>query len=105
MIRGLWNRETVAAVLLAAHLPIVVMWIAYGGADTLFRFGLAALVIGVWHLVFLLVRAQAPSLSAVLAALAIALLTPEGNVRRFPPLTKAAAAAEVLHAAGELLDA
>lgn len=77
MIRGLWNRETVAAVLLAAHLPIVVMWIAYGGAETLFRFGLAALVIGVWHLVFLLVRAQAPSLSAVLAALAIAILMPE----------------------------
>ena len=83
MSRGLWNRETVAALLIAAYLPLALAWLALGGAEALGRLGLAALVVGIWHLVFMLVRAQAPSLSAVVTALAVAMLAPEdlGAVR------------------------
>ncbi len=77
MTRGLWDRETVALMLLAAYLPLASFWLWYGGTDGLARLALAALVLVVWHLVFLLVRAQPPSLAAVVTALAIAMLAPE----------------------------
>jgi Na+-transporting NADH:ubiquinone oxidoreductase subunit B len=77
MTKGLWNRETVAAVLIAAYLPMALFWFWLGGAEAVARFGLAVLVVAIWHLVFMLLRAQAPSLAALPTALAIAMLAPE----------------------------
>lgn len=77
MIRGLWNRETVALILVAAYLPLALFWLWLGGVDALARFGLAALVVAIWHLVFMLMRAQPPSIAAVTTALAIAMLAPQ----------------------------
>ena len=76
MMRGLWDRETVALMLLAAYLPLALFWLLYGGAEALARLGLATLVIAVWHLVFMLARAQPPSLAALITALAVAMLAP-----------------------------
>lgn len=77
MIRGLWNRETVAALLLAAYLPLAITWLGHGGGEALSRLGGALLIVVFWHLVFMLVRAQPPSLAALITALAIAMLAPE----------------------------
>lgn len=77
MTRGLWNRETVALMLIASYLPLALFWLWTGGVEAVARLGLAVLVIGVWHLVFMLARAQAPSLSALVSALGIAMLAPE----------------------------
>lgn len=74
---GIWNRETAALLLVAAYLPLAGFWLAYGGTDALARLGLAVLVLAVWHLVFMLARAQPPSLAALVTALAIAILAPE----------------------------
>ena len=76
MRRGLWTRETVALLTLAALLPLAAFWLWQEGVTALLALALALLVIGAWHLVFLLVRAQAPSLSALVTALAIAMLAP-----------------------------
>jgi Na+-transporting NADH:ubiquinone oxidoreductase subunit B len=78
MSRGLWTRETVAAMLVAACLPPALFWLWLGGIAALTQFGLALLVVGVWHLVFMLLRAQPPSLVGLVTALAIAMLAPEG---------------------------
>ena len=77
MTRGLWDRETVALMLIAAYLPLAVMWLRYGGVAAALDFVAILLVLAGWQLVFLLVRAQAPSLSAIASALAIAMLMPE----------------------------
>lgn len=77
MTRGLWTRETVALMLLAAYMPLALFWLWYGGAEAAGRLGLTLLVLGIWHLVFLLARAQPPSLAALVTALAIAMLAPE----------------------------
>lgn len=77
MMRGLWTRETVAALLLAAYLPLAAFWLWMGGVAALGQLGLVGLVIGIWHLVFMLLRAQPPSLAALVTALAIAMLAPE----------------------------
>lgn len=77
MTRGLWTRETVSLMLLAAYLPLGLFWIWFGGGEALARLGLAGLIIAAWHLVFMLVRAQAPSLAGAITALAIAILAPE----------------------------
>ena len=76
MNRGLWTRETVALLTLAALLPLAIFWFWFGGAAALFRFVFVLLVIALWHLVFMLLRAQPPSLSALVTALAIAMLAP-----------------------------
>lgn len=78
MIRGIWTRETVVLLLVAAYLPMAVFWLWFGGAETVGRLGLAALVLVFWNLAFLLARAQPISLSFVITALAIAMLAPEG---------------------------
>ena len=78
MTRGLWDRETVALMLLAAYLPLALFWLWYGGAEAFERLGLAALVLVCWHLIFMLARAQPPSFAAAVTALAIAMLAPEG---------------------------
>jgi Na+-transporting NADH:ubiquinone oxidoreductase subunit B len=77
MIRGLWNRETVATLLIAAYMPLALIWLWFGGGEALARLGLAVLVISIWHLVFMVLRAQPPSLSGLITALAIAILAPE----------------------------
>ena len=77
MTRGLWDRETVALMLLAAYLPLALFWLLYGGAEALGRLGIAVLVMAVWHLIFMLARAQPPSLAALITALAVAMLAPQ----------------------------
>ena len=77
MIRGIWTRETVVLMLVAAYLPMAVFWVWFGGAEAMQRLGLAALILVVWNLAFLLARAQPISLSFVITALAIAMLAPE----------------------------
>ncbi len=77
MTRGLWDRETVALLLIAAYAPMALTWLWYGGTGALGRLALALLVAGLWHLVFMLARAQPPSLAGAVAALAVAMLAPE----------------------------
>ncbi|MCV2868678.1 RnfABCDGE type electron transport complex subunit D [Defluviimonas sp. WL0002] len=76
MRRGLWDRETVAILLVAAYLPLALIWIWFEGGDAALSLLLILLILAIWQLVFLLLRAQAPSLSAVATALAIAMLAP-----------------------------
>ncbi|MBF9033679.1 NADH-quinone reductase [Rhodobacterales bacterium HKCCE2091] len=78
MIRGLWDRETVALILLAALLPMALAWLWLDAGDAAGRLLFALAVTGVWHLVFMFARAQPPSLSFALSALAVAILAPEG---------------------------
>ncbi|SDY57972.1 RnfABCDGE type electron transport complex subunit D [Citreimonas salinaria] len=78
MTKGIWTRETVVLMLLAAYLPLAVFWLWFGGAPAVQRSSLALLVLGFWNLVFLLARAQAISLALAITALAIAMLAPEG---------------------------
>lgn len=77
MTRGLWDRETVAILMIAAYMPLALTWFWYEGGGAISEFLFVLLVLAVWQLAFLLVRAQAPSLSAVATALAIAMLSPE----------------------------
>lgn len=78
MTRGLWTRETVALLTLVALLPIAAFWFWFEGGEAMFRLLLAVLVIAIWNLAFTLLRAQPPSLSGGVTALAIAILAPEG---------------------------
>ncbi|QPM92307.1 RnfABCDGE type electron transport complex subunit D [Pseudooceanicola algae] len=78
MSRGIWTRETVVMLLLAAYLPLALFWLWYGGIEAASKLALVALVLGIWQLVFLLARAQPMSLSAGITALGIAVLAPEG---------------------------
>ena len=77
MTRGLWTRETVVVILVAAYLPLAVFWLWYSGIVEIQRFALALIVIAAWQLVFLLARAQPISLFAVITALGVAMLAPE----------------------------
>lgn len=78
MTRGLWDREMVALILLAAVMPVALAWLWYGGLAATGRLVLALVVSGLWHLVFMLARAQPPSFAGALAALAVAMLAPQG---------------------------
>lgn len=77
MTRGLWNRETVALLLAAALLPVAVIWLWLEGAQAVSRLTFALVLMGGWQFVFLIARAQPPSLSVIGSALAIAILAPE----------------------------
>lgn len=77
MIRGLWDRETVALLLLICLMPLALAWLWYGGIEAWARLALALVISGVWHLVFMLVRAQPPSFAGAITALAVAMLAPE----------------------------
>lgn len=77
MTRGLWTRETVAALTLVALMPLAVFWLWASGLAGVVNLILVILIIGCWHLVFMLVRAQPPSLSALVTALSITVLAPE----------------------------
>ena len=76
MMRGLWDREMVALLLLAALMPMALVWLWFGGLEAAARLALALLVSGIWHLVFMLARAQPPSLAGAITALAVAMLAP-----------------------------
>lgn len=75
---GIWHRETAAALLLAAVLPMAAMWLWFGGLPAAGRLIFVLVVAGIWHLAFMLARAQAPSLAGAYAALFIAMLAPVG---------------------------
>lgn len=77
MTRGIWDRETVAMMLIAALMPVALAWLWYGGADAVGRLILTLIIAGIWHLVFMLARAQPPSLAGAITALAVAMLAPE----------------------------
>ncbi|MCA0043480.1 RnfABCDGE type electron transport complex subunit D [Celeribacter litoreus] len=77
MRRGMWDREMVAALLLLALMPMVLTWLWFGGLDAIGRLSLTLIISGVWHMVFMLARAQSPSLAGVLSAIAVAMIAPE----------------------------
>lgn len=77
MTRGLWDREMVALILIAAMLPVALAWLWYGGIGAASRLVLVLLLAGLWHLIFMLARAQPPSFAGALTALAVAMLAPE----------------------------
>lgn len=76
MIRGLWDRETVALLLLASLVPLAVPWLLAGGADAAGRLALAVACIAGWQAVWTVARAQPPSLAGGAVALAVAMLAP-----------------------------
>ena len=76
-MRGLWDRETVAMLLLAALMPVALAWLWYGGAAAAARLAAVLVVSGLWHVVFMLMRAQPPSLAGAASALAVAMLAPD----------------------------
>lgn len=75
-MRGLWERETVALMLIAAVLPLTVTWLFATGTAGLLRLAFVLVAAGLWHVVFMLARAQPPSFAGALTALAIAVLAP-----------------------------
>lgn len=77
MMRGLWDRETVALFLIAAYLPLALAWLWFGGTEAALRLLLALVVSGLWHMIFMLARAQPPSFAGAITALAVAMLAPE----------------------------
>ncbi len=77
-MRGIWDRETVALLLLAASLPLVTTWLVTVGTQGILRLGFVLISAGLWHVAFMLVRAQPPSFAGALTALAIAILAPAG---------------------------
>lgn len=76
-MRGLWDRETVALLLLVALLPVALFWLWHGGTAAALRLMAVLTVSGLWHLIFMLMRAQPPSLAGAAAALAVAMLAPQ----------------------------
>ena len=76
MIRGLWDRETVAALLLAALVPLAVIWLRWAGVVGFGRLILMMILVGAWHVLFMLARAQPPSLAGLMTALALTVLGP-----------------------------
>ena len=66
MRRGLWDREMVALLLLLAMMPMTLAWLWFGGVEALGRLILTLLVSGLWHMIFMLARAQPPSFAGAL---------------------------------------
>ncbi len=64
----------VALILIAAMLPVALAWLWYGGIGAALRLVLVLLLAGLWHLIFMLARAQPPSFAGALTALAVAML-------------------------------
>lgn len=83
MIRGMWNRETVALILLAAALPVAVAWLWTEGITGATRLLLAIVVGGMWQGLFTILRAQPPSAAGLVSALAMAMLAPEVGPLQF----------------------
>lgn len=83
MIRGIWSRETVALIFVAAALPAAVAWLWDEGVPGAGRLALAVVVGGFWQAVFTFMRAQPPSAAGVVSALAMAMLAPEVGPLQF----------------------
>lgn len=75
-MRGLWDRETVALLLLASVVPLAVTWLLATGTDGLLRLVFVLAAAGFWHLAFMLAHAQPPSFAGAFTALAVAVLAP-----------------------------
>lgn len=75
MIRGLWDRETVALMWLVAVFPLAAIWLQHGGNGAFGRLIFFLVVAGFWHVIFMLARAQPPSWAGVVTALALAIFT------------------------------
>lgn len=73
---GIWHRETNALILIAAALPMAVMWLWFGGPGAVMRLGAVLVLAGIWHLAFMLARAQRPSFAGALTGLFVAMLAP-----------------------------
>ena len=58
MTRGIWDRETVALLLLAAALPLAVTWLLAMGQTGAMRLVFVLVAAGFWHVVFMLARAR-----------------------------------------------
>ncbi|MBF0680089.1 MAG: RnfABCDGE type electron transport complex subunit D [Devosia sp.] len=83
MMRGMWNRETVALIILAAALPVAAAWLWEEGVTGAARLLLAVIVGGLWQGVFTVLRAQPPSAAGAVSALAMAMLAPEVGPLQF----------------------
>ena len=77
MIRGIWTRETVAMVFLAAVLPVAVSWVWDEGVWGTGRLVFVLVLAGIWQALFTFFRAQPPSAAGAVSAIAIAVLAPE----------------------------
>lgn len=77
MIRGIWDRETVALALLASVFPIAATWLLAEGLEGVLRLVFFLLVAGIWHILWMLARAQPPSFAGAITALCLAILAPE----------------------------
>ncbi|WP_196258056.1 RnfABCDGE type electron transport complex subunit D [Pelagibacterium limicola] len=76
MIAGVWQRDTIGWVILAATLPVAGAAFIELGPAALWRGGLVLAVILVWQIVFLFTRAQPLTPIAFVTALSVALLAP-----------------------------
>lgn len=83
MNRGIWNRETVALVLLAAALPVAVTWLWSEGVPGAIRLFYTLVIGGMWQAAFTIIRAQPPSAAGAVSALAIAMLAPDVGLVQF----------------------
>lgn len=77
MKTGIWQRETVALVLIACALPVAVAWLWDSGLAGVLRLIAVLVISGIWHLIFMLARAQPPSLWGAFSGLLIAMLLPD----------------------------
>lgn len=77
MIRGIWTRETVALILVAAALPVAVTWLWDEGGSGAARLLFVIILGGLWQALFTIVRAQPPSAMGAISALAMAMLAPD----------------------------
>ncbi len=75
-MRGLWSRDTVAWVLVAALLPTLAVLLLQEGAAAALRIGIALVVIIAWQGVFRAAAGMPMSPTAVLGALAVGVLAP-----------------------------
>ena len=78
-MNGMWQRETMALLLIAAALPVAVIWLWFEGPAAGMRLGAVAVLAGLWHLVFMLARAQRPSFAGLVTALYVAMLAPQAG--------------------------
>ena len=61
MSRGIWNRETVAMVWVAAALPLAVTWLLAEGSAGAIRLIFVLVVGGLCQVLFTVMRAQSPT--------------------------------------------
>ena len=83
MIRGIWNRETVALILVASALPVVAAWLWDEGVPGAGRLVFVVVLGGFWQALFTIIRAQPPSAMGAISALAMAMLAPDVGPLQF----------------------